>query len=78
MTKYALILIQKEIVEEGWSEDVKIVNICHDEIITECTEEIVEKASYMIQNCMIIAGKYFCKTVPIKVDPIISNYWEKG
>jgi len=78
MTKYALILIQKEIVEEGWSEDVKIVNICHDEIITECTEEIVEKASYMIQNCMIIAGEYFCKTVPIKVDPIISNYWEKG
>lgn len=75
MTKYACILFDREI--KVLNLNAFIVNLIHDEIVVECKKEESKLISDILVKAMIDAGKKFCKTVPMKVEPIISEYWKK-
>lgn len=75
MTKYATILFNREI--KKLSLNAFIVNLVHDEIVVESSIEHSIQVSKILVDCMIKAGNKFCKTVPMKVDPIITTSWEK-
>lgn len=77
MTKLAAIYFYDELEKQNISlNDVFIVNLVHDEIDLECKEELSTDISKIIEKCMINAGKVFCKTIPLKAEPFISDKWE--
>lgn len=75
ITKYGAILLFKEILNRGWWNIVKIVNIIHDELLIECPEEMAEEVSKLTIHCMEEGGKPFCQTVPLKASSKQGNYW---
>lgn len=75
ITKYACILLFKEILKRNWWLTVKIVNIIHDELLIECPKELVEEVQIIVVNCMEEAGKPFCKIVSLKAEAIHGNHW---
>jgi DNA polymerase-1 len=75
MTKLALVWIRDNIKEKKL--DAKLINTVHDEIVTECNESIAEEVSEVIRDCMIKAGEYYIKKVPVEVECVISDCWQK-
>lgn len=75
MMKMAAILFFKYLVEHDLLFKVYIVNLIHDEILIETPKELALELKPVLQDCMEKAGSYFCKTVPIKANPVISNHW---
>lgn len=71
--KQALIDIQDIIDNNNYP--VIILLTVHDEIITECREDFAEEWSKILSNTMIEAAKLSIKSIPVKVDPVISDYW---
>lgn len=67
MTKLACILIE----DMGY----QILNIVHDEILVDCTEPNKGLCSQDVKNCMIKAGNFFCKSVPMDAVPEVGTYW---
>lgn len=55
---------------------VLISNIVHDEFIIECPKNIADTVSRAVKDCMEKAGSYYCKLVPLKASPVITNHWE--
>ena len=45
------------------------------EIITEALEEFAEEWSVILSNVMIKAAEISIKSIPVKVDSVISLYW---
>lgn len=76
MTKTALILIQEQI-DTGKYGDAWLCNAVHDEIVGDVDDKYSEAFAFMMKEMMVKAGKVFCKTIPMKVDPVISQHWEK-
>lgn len=74
-TKYAAYLFFKWVQENNLLYTVKFINIVHDEILIECPDDIVQKCSDKLKECMEIAGSYFCKRVPLNADPQIADRW---
>lgn len=56
---------------------VKLVNIVHDEIITEVDDPYIERVANDLTKSMQTAGREFLKEVEIKTDPSICKYWNK-
>ena len=77
MTKTSCILTYKKLEELGWQERAFLVALVHDELVVECEDSIAEKVSHIVKESMLEAGRVFCKTVPMKIDPIISKFWKK-
>jgi len=75
ITKLACIYFFNWIRKNNLLLDVKIVNIVHDEIIAECSEELSEVVKNELKSCMERAGDKFCKTIKLKADPVITKYW---
>jgi DNA polymerase-1 len=75
MTKEACMLIRNYFLENNI--DAYIVNVVHDEIDIEAREDIAESVASKAAELMIQAGNKFCSTVPMKVDPVIADYWSK-
>lgn len=75
ITKTALIFIRNYINDHNL--DIKIVNVIHDEIITECREDIAEWWSGEMSKLMIAAAKVVIKTIPVVVDCKVSDCWTK-
>jgi DNA polymerase-1 len=57
--------------------DIKLVNIIHDEINIEVPKDKAEEMKDLLKTCMIQAGGDFVKDVEIKVDCKIKEYWNK-
>ena len=74
-SKLAGILFFNEVMKKGWFNKVKIVNMVHDEYNVEAPEEITEEVAQCLKDCMIKAGKVFCKTVPLDADVEIGDCW---
>lgn len=74
MTKLAAIIIDNKLKNE--SNEIKIVNLVHDEIVMECPEALDEKVAQILSSSMEEAGDYFCKTVPMKAEAVIADVWE--
>ncbi len=74
ITKYAMLLIQREIDKRNlpaW-----MVAVIHDEIVVECRESISDLIADIIKEKMEGAGEVFCPSVKLLAEPVITNKWE--
>ena len=74
ITKLALCNIQDRIDKEHL--DMKILLPIHDAILVEIHKSIQEYGIKIIQEEMIKAAQVVIKTVPIKVDTVVGEYWK--
>ena len=74
ITKLALCNIQDRIDRELL--DMKILLPIHDAILVEIHKSIQEYGTKVIQEEMIKAAQVVIKTVPVKVDTVIGEYWK--
>lgn len=75
ITKLAGIYFFQYIIDNNYFGKIYISDMVHDELVIECKEEIAEEIANKLQECMEKAGDKFCKTVPLKADPFIGDYW---
>jgi len=73
--KLALINVQKEINLNNWP--VTILLSVYDEIQTECREDMTEQWKLKLEEIMVDTGKVFIKSIPMKCDCSIHDYWQK-
>lgn len=72
--KQALIDIQDVIDANNYPVDILLT--IHDEILTECNDvDFAEEWAKILSDTMINAAKTLIKTIPVKVDPVISEFW---
>ena len=72
-TKQALIDLQDIIDKNNYP--VNILLTIHDEILTECREDFVNDWKPILENTMIKAAQIVIKSIPVKVDSVVSDYW---
>lgn len=77
MTKTACILIHQTLAACGLSDIIEIVALVHDEIVTEEPLAYQAQAEEIVKEAMIQAGKLYCKTVSMKVEPNSCLFWQK-
>jgi len=75
MTKLAAIYLKQELLKKEIYDKVWIVNLVHDEIVVETSNDYSEEVSKLITLCMEKAGKVFCKTIPMIAETVKSKYW---
>jgi DNA polymerase-1 len=75
ITKLAAIYFRRWILHNNLQNDVFITNLVHDEINVECKEELSEKVAKALELKMFEAGALWCKTVPLKSEAAIVDYW---
>ena len=74
-SKLAGCLFFNQILKNGWFNKVKIVNMVHDEYCVEAPKEMANEVGKLLIQCMEKAGTYFCKTITLKADIEIGDYW---
>ncbi len=74
MVKIAAILFEDALEEQGITA-AWILNMVHDEIVVNCKRDLSERVSKILEECMIKAGTYICKTIPMKIDLHIGDSW---
>lgn len=74
-TKLAAVLIYNYRWDNNLQEEFYIDNLIHDEINSKSIEEKAEFYSAKIEEFMIKAGSYFCKTVPMGAESKVGDYW---
>lgn len=75
ITKTACIIIRDRLLAENLFDKMQITNIVHDEINMEALEEHSEYAAEVLSSSMEEAGDIWCKTIKLKADAVIGNYW---
>lgn len=75
LTKLALIRLYERIHKENLP--VRIIHTVHDEIQTEVKEEFAQEWANIMNEIMQDAGKVIVKSIPMKVDCKIADYWSK-
>lgn len=75
MLKLALVLVRDRI--KSARLDALLVNTVHDEIVIECAEQAAEATAALVRDCMIEAGEYYLKSVPVEVECRIADAWAK-
>ena len=58
--------------------DARIVNLVHDEVVVECTEEQAKAVEGVVKDSMVRAGREFLKSIPVEVETTISKTWRKS
>jgi DNA polymerase-1 len=76
ITKLAALKFFNELLQTNSHRTVKICNIVHDEIVVECPENQADYIASRLQYHMEEAGKPFCKIIPLKATPVITDHWE--
>lgn len=76
ITKLAALKFFNYIKSTGQHKSVKICNIVHDEIVIECMEREADFMASSLQKFMEDAGKPFCKIIPLKAEPCVTDHWE--
>lgn len=71
--KLALINIQN-IIDEG-NLPVNILLNVHDEIVSECREDYVDIWKSILEDTIIEAAQTIIKSIPVKADTVVSDYW---
>lgn len=75
MTKLAVIKIFNYLVTNDLLYKVKICILVHDEIVLEVPKDIQNEMSQVLKDCMESAANTFCKILPVKAEPVISEVW---
>lgn len=60
-----------------YGNDIKLVNVVHDELDLEIKDELIPEVTPKIKAAMVEAGEYFVQSVPIVVGEKISKVWVK-
>jgi DNA polymerase-1 len=76
MTKLAAIKFFRWVEENNKYNEAKLTLLVHDEIMGEVNKEISNIVANEISRCMVEAGKVFCKTIDLKADAAIVDYWK--
>jgi DNA polymerase-1 len=75
ITKAAMCSIRRYIIDNNLP--VMIINVVHDEIITECATEYAEEWRVIMSRLMSEAGSLVVKSIPMTVDCKVMMKWEK-
>ena len=75
MTKLAVVFIYEYIVKHNAFDKFFISNIVHDEINMESREEHAEECAKLMEHAMQKAADVWCKTVRMKAEAVIGDYW---
>lgn len=75
ITKLAPVLFRKWIIENNLTNVIAITNLVHDEINVEARDDYAELAANHLERCMVEAGEKWCKTVSLKADAVITDWW---
>lgn len=73
ITKLALCYISKELEKQNLQ--ARLVNVVHDEILTECPKAETKIVKNIIEQQMIKAFNYFCPDIPMKVIAEVGDHW---
>jgi DNA polymerase I-like protein with 3'-5' exonuclease and polymerase domains len=76
ITKDAMIRVANSILWGGY--DAMLVNVIHDELLVEVREDQATAVADIVMKEMIAAAAVLVTDVPIEVDPVIADRWEKG
>jgi DNA polymerase-1 len=76
ITKIACVRLFKYLEKNDLLFKVLMPSIIHDEIVLECSEEMSEEMSKVLKDCMVKAGEYYCKRVPLTAVPMVTKVWE--
>lgn len=60
-----------------YGNDIKLVNVVHDELDLEIKDELIPEVAPLIKAAMVEAGEYYVQSVPIVVGEKISKVWVK-
>ena len=53
----------------------KLIDLVHDEILSEFPENKLDEFSKIILNAMEKSGSFYCKTIPLKAAGDYGDYW---
>ena len=76
-----MVKLFRGIVDNDLFGEVKFCIPCHDEANLEAPEEIAEEVANKLHECMVKAGKFICKIVPLDAevsrlkDGTLPTYW---
>jgi DNA polymerase-1 len=73
--KQALVDLQDVIDNNNYP--ARILLSIHDELVTECEESFVPIWKPILEETMINAAKLIIKSIPVKVEEVVSDYWTK-
>lgn len=79
--KIAMINFFKWVVDNNLFKVVKFCIPCHDETNLEAPEDLAEEVASKLHECMVKAGKFICKIVPLDAEVSrlpngeLPNYW---
>jgi DNA polymerase-1 len=76
MTKIALVLFYQYLLEHNLFDKVEIILVLHDEIVVMAKDEEVERIDKVLTDCMLKAGKVFCKRIPMEVSGGPCTVWD--
>lgn len=71
--KETLIRLQQTIDDNNYP--VNILLSIHDEVLTECRESFANEWKEILEKTMIESAQMIIKSIPVKVDGVISDYW---
>ena len=74
-SKLAGIILFNELKKRNLLFKVFLTNMVHDEFCVEAPEEVAEEISDLVVRSMVKAGESFCKTIPLRAEAAIGNYW---
>lgn len=76
MTKIALVLFYEYLLQHDLFDDVEIILVLHDEIVVMAKDDLVERIDEVLTECMLKAGKTFCKRIPMQVSGGPCTVWD--
>lgn len=75
ISKYALIILFNQIIQDNLFDIVKIVNFIYDEILLETPENIAPEWKTILETAMVKGGEPFCPIIPLNAEGVIAPYW---
>lgn len=75
MFKLASIYLYKYLLDNNLLYKVKLCIPAHDEWNIEVPEELAEKMTKVLQDCMSKAGAYFCTKLELPAEAEVSTHW---
>jgi len=76
--KRATTILFDWILQNGYINQIKIVNTIHDEIVCECPQRLADVTKELVQNAMLEGGNYYLTNLKIKADANIGESWGKA
>jgi len=75
LLKLAVLMSSAELKHKNMQ--ARLVNLVHDEVVVECKEEEAQEIKNLLEKAMKHAGRIVLKEVPVEVEVVIKERWEK-